>query len=300
MGAGGASLCKGALAVLLIGLAAIAGGCGSEEGDTEQVEQAASDRKARAALAEYRSYLEENASSLVEWTDKLWGQTVDERLPQAQSRYATARVQYGQLLPLPHFFPALDRRINAQRQESKGRFIGFHRIELSLFGREDIANLKGLAGRLVKDLRRLEGEVKTARLDPVVLAEATTALLDEVVEKKLTGREEPYSEIDLVDVSASVEGAEAVFEAVRPPLEEGDPRLVRQIEARFEDTYALLMELGVPARAATSRRLAGGSSFVQFGELEPGPIKDLQAAVRRLEGSFARVPAQLPSTRSGS
>lgn len=284
-----------ALALLLVGVTAIVGGCGSESGGESK--DGAGDAEA-AALADYRSYLEENASSLVEWADKLWGQTVIEQLPQAQSRYVTARVQYSQLLPVPHFFPALDRRINGQRGESKGRFVGFHRIERSLFGQESVAGLKPVAKGLVRDLQRLEGEVETVRLEPVTLAEATTALLDEVVEKKLTGREEPYSEVDLVDVSASVEGAEAVFEAVRPVLAESDPGLVRQIEARFEDAYALLQEVGTPARSAQTRKLAAGSSFGYLGELEPSTVKGLQAAVSRLAESFGQVLSQLASGRA--
>lgn len=284
------------VALLLLASAAIVGGCGSS-GDGETTRAAAEGRD-EAALAGYRSYLEENASSLVEWTTKLWGQTVTEQLPQAQSRYATARVQYGQLLPVAHLFPALDRRINAQRGESKGRFVGFHRIEQSLFERESVANLKGIAKLLVDDVKQLEAEVKTVPLEPVTLAEATTALLDEVAAKKLTGREEPYSETDLVDVSASVEGAEAVFEAVRPQLEDIDPQLVGQLEARFEKAYGLLREVGTPARSAQARRLAGGSAFAYLGDLEPRTIKGLQAAVRRLAESFGQVSSQLASDRS--
>jgi iron uptake system component EfeO len=282
------------LGLLLLVFALLAVGCGSG-GDADQATGAEGGEE--AALARYRSYVEENASSLVEWTHKLWGQTVAERLPQAQSRYATSRVQYGQLLPVPQLFPALDRRINGQRGEAEGGFGGFHRLELSLFRQERIAGLQGIAKRLVDDLRRLEAKVKTAPLDPEALVRSTEAMLEEVAGRKLAGGEARYSELDFVDVSADVEGAEAVFEAVRPLLRQTDPALVHRLEARFERMYQLLVEVGTPAREAQTRRLSGGSTFLQFGEAAPSTIRALKAGALRLAGSFREVSARLASDR---
>jgi hypothetical protein len=43
-------------------------------------------------------------------------------------------------------------------------------------------------------------------------------LLDEVSQSKITGEEERYSKLDLVDMAADVEGSERAFAAVRPAL----------------------------------------------------------------------------------
>ena len=64
---------------------------------------------------------------------------------------------------------------------------------------------------------------KTVDLQAVQIANGANELLGEVSASKITGEEERYSHIDLVDFEANVEGAEAAFEAVEPLLSEEGP-----------------------------------------------------------------------------
>ena len=82
--------------------------------------------------------------------------------------------------------------------------------------------------------------MKTVELQAVQIANGANELLGEVSASKITGEEERYSHIDLVDFEANVEGAEAAFEAVEPLLAKKDPKLAKEIEASFEDVYASL------------------------------------------------------------
>ena len=66
--------------------------------------------------------------------------------------------------------------------------------------------------------------MKTVDLQAVQIANGANELLGEVSASKITGEEERYSHIDLVDFEANVEGAEAAFDAVKPLLDaENDP-----------------------------------------------------------------------------
>ena len=65
--------------------------------------------------------------------------------------------------------------------------------------------------------------MKTVDLQAVQIANGANELLGEVSASKITGEEERYSHIDLVDFEANVEGAEAAFEAVEPLLEQEGP-----------------------------------------------------------------------------
>ena len=65
------------------------------------------------------------------------------------------------------------------------------------------------------------------------IANGANELLGEVSASKITGEEERYSHIDLVDFEANVEGAEAAFDSVKPLLAQSDPELAKEIEARL-------------------------------------------------------------------
>ncbi len=76
-------------------------------------------------------------------------------------------------------------------------------------------------------------KVKHVELQAVQIANGANELLGEVSASKITGEEERYSHIDLVDFEANVEGAEAAFEAVEPLLSNKDPKLAKEIEAEL-------------------------------------------------------------------
>ncbi len=57
-------------------------------------------------------------------------------------------------------------------------------------------------------------------LQAVQIANGANELLSEVSASKITGEEERYSHLDLVDFQANVEGSRAAFEAVAPLLEQ--------------------------------------------------------------------------------
>lgn len=67
-------------------------------------------------------------------------------------------------------------------------------------------------------------------------------LLDEASKTKITGEEERYSHLDLVDLQANVEGSEQAFAALKPGLARIDPALSTTIATRFAALDTLLDE----------------------------------------------------------
>src|SRR6202012_38045 len=98
-----------------------------------------------------------------------------------------------------------------------------------------------VAEGLLKNVEELESKIKgNIKIQATEIANGANELLTEVSTSKITGEEERYSHIDLVDFKANVEGSQVAFEAVAPLLAKEDPKLVKAIEADFEKVYAAL------------------------------------------------------------
>jgi iron uptake system component EfeO len=57
---------------------------------------------------------------------------------------------------------------------------------------------------------------------------------------KITGEEEAFSHIDLVDFAGNVEGAQQAFASLRPGLQKIDPTLVTQLDQQFKAVQTAL------------------------------------------------------------
>jgi iron uptake system component EfeO len=295
-GSAGVNLLLGACCACILLSGCGSGGDNSGEASAAGA-NAALERVEQDALQKYHWYLEAKAGLLVDWTDQLWGQIVAGEAGKAESRYTTARVQYGQLLPIASRFKALDLRINGlPGEELPGEFQGFHRIEAPLFRRESTAGLKPVAKALSEDVGKLHHAIKLVELDPRMIAESTQGLLKELSTTKVEGKEEPYSQIGMVDVSAATEGAERAFEAIRPLLIASDPELVGKIEAQFVTAYAALDTTGTPGRQPQIREPAAGAMFRPYEELSSTEVQNVAKPLIALTKLFSEVPEQLPES----
>src|SRR6202012_3022778 len=98
-----------------------------------------------------------------------------------------------------------------------------------------------VAEGLLKNVEELESKIKgNIKIQATEIANGANELLTEVSTSKITGEEERYSHIDLVDFKANVEGSEDAFKMVAPLMEKQDPKLVKEIETNFAAVYAAL------------------------------------------------------------
>ncbi len=246
--------------------------------------QAANSPEVEKAIGQYRDYLEENTAELVAATEPFVAAVVAGEVDKAKSLYPAARIPYERIEPVAESFGDLDPRIDARENDVPAKeWSGFHVIEKALWEEGTADGMAPVGQQLLADVEELREKVKTVDLQAVQIANGANELLGEVSASKITGEEERYSHIDLVDFKANVEGAEAAFEAIEPLLSKGDPKLAKEIEASFEDVYASL------------KPYERGEGFVSYTELTKADTRKLAQEIDALAEELSQVPAQIVS-----
>jgi iron uptake system EfeUOB component EfeO/EfeM len=245
-----------------------------------KVVNVAADAAQTAAVNEYREFLEDQTEQLVARTRTFAGSVKDGDVTRAKDLYAPARVPYERIEPVAESFGSLDPAIDARAGDvPRTQWSGFHPIEQSLWVKESAAGHAATASKLVDDVLLLHQKVKRVKLEPAQIANGAVELLGEVSKSKVTGEEERYSHVDLVDFEANVQGAQAAFEAVAPIVAKRDPALDRLIDERFA-----LMHKGLA-------QYKKGGRFVSYTKLTRHDKRELAQAVDALAEPLSRVPA---------
>ncbi len=162
-------------------------------------------------------------------------------LAAAQAAYAKARPYYERVEPVAESFAGLDPAIDNRADDVPvTQLTGFHRIEYGLFAGKSLAGLATFGDGLVANVQKLQSLAKGLKFQPAELANGAVGLLDEVSKSKITGEEERYSHIDLLDFQANVEGSEQAFANLQPGLEKIDPTLTSTITGAFDRLDTLL------------------------------------------------------------
>ena len=179
--------------------------------------------------------------------------------------------------PIAESFGDLDPRIDGRladiQEEGKGEeeWTGYHKLEHALWVENKTAGYEAIADQLLADAKELHALVQTVKVSPDLMITGAVDLLNEVSTSKITGEEEIYSHTDLYDFKANIEGAEKIFEILRPKLEAKDKDLVATLDEKFKAVDDLL------AKHATAN---GG--YVSYEELTEENTKALAAAVNQL------------------
>jgi iron uptake system component EfeO len=237
------------------------------------------------AIADYTEYLLENSEELVAKTKPFVAAVEAGDIAKAKNLYSEPRINYERIEPVAESFGDLDPRIDARENDVEpSEFGGFHRIEKALWEEESLKGMKPVAEGLQDDVEELETLIK-GKLDihAVQIANGANELLTEVSTSKITGEEERYSHIDLVDFKANVEGSQVAFEDVAPLMEKKDPKLVKEIEADFESVYAAL-------KPYETKEWPG---FVLYPELTKADTRKLSNVIQVLAEKLSQVPAQI-------
>jgi iron uptake system component EfeO len=268
-------------------LALFAAACGSSDdetttGATTATETEQASPQAKAAVADYRAYLEQNTAELVAKTKPFVAAVVAGNVAEAKDLYPAARIPFERIEPVAASFGDLDPRIDAREDGVPAdEWGGFHRIEKALWEENTAKGMAPVAKQLQADVEELAEKVKTVNLEAVQIATGANDLLAEVSGSKITGEEERYSHIDLVDFEANVEGSLAAFEAVKPLLDATDADLSGEIEADFKMVFNSLE----PYRTE--------DGFVSYTELTKADTRKLATGIDTLAEKVSQVPAAI-------
>lgn len=246
--------------------------------------KAADSPEVEAAVEQYREYIEKNTDELVAETKPFVAAVVAGNVAKAKLLYPAARIPYERIEPVAESFGSLDPRIDARENDVPAKtWSGFHVIEKALWEDGTAKGMAPVAEQLEADVAELAKKVETVELQAVQIANGANELLGEVSASKITGEEERYSHIDLVDFKANVEGSEAAFEAVEPLLSKRDAKLAKEIEADFKAVY----------KALEPYETADG--FVSYEELTKADTRKLAQSIDTLAEKLSQVPAVIVS-----
>ena len=204
------------------------------------------------ATVDYGTYVDDQITFLLVPVQELAAAIKARDLAAAQAAYVKARPFYERIEPVAESFPDLDPAIDLRigDVEAGTTWTGFHPIEQGLFEKKSTEGLSELADKLIADIQGLQAQA--AQLSAATaagtgggyqafeIANGSATLLDEVLASKITGEEEAYSRIDLLDFEADVEGSFQAFATLKPALDQIDPTLVPQIATAFNALTAVL------------------------------------------------------------
>ncbi len=234
----------------------------------------------RAAVVDYRRYVEAEAALLVPATTSFVNAVKRGDVAAAKKLFPDARTHYESIEPIAESFGDLDPDIDARENDvpAKG-FKGFHRIEKQLWVAGNTAGMSAVADELLVNVRQLQSLIARIKLEPVQIANGAVELMNEVASSKITGEEDRYSHTDLWDFDANDDGSIAAFKAVRPLVAAKDSALADTIDRQFASTDQALDAYKTPD---------GG--FKLYTELTETQTKALAAQVEALADSLAKTP----------
>ncbi len=172
--------------------------------------------------------------------------------------------------------------------DAKVGWKGFHAVERDLYQNNAITPAtKSLSTELAANVGKLQGVVANLAYTPEDLANGAADLIEEVQNTKITGEEEAFSHIDLVDFAGNVEGAQQAYASLRPGLQKIDANLVSQIDKQFE---AVLTTLDTYRDAS-----APGNYKVYTAALQASDAPKLTAVIQPLHDSLSTVGQKVVS-----
>ncbi len=274
---------KSFLSVLVAGGIMMAG-CGNTDEVKKEEEKPATEQAQPAAevdlsaeLTAYQQFALEQMDQFLIETENFVKLFKAGDMEGAKAAYAPARMYFERSEPIAESFGDLDPRIDGRladiQEEGKGEeeWTGYHKLEYALWEKNTTAGYEAVADQLLADAKELHALVQTVEVTPDLMMTGAVDLLNEVSTSKITGEEEIYSHTDLYDFKANIEGAEKIFDILRPKLEAKDKDLVATLDEKFKAVDDLL------AQHATAD---GG--YISYEELTEEHTKALAAAVNQL------------------
>ncbi|MEK4476766.1 iron uptake system protein EfeO [Paenibacillus sp. FSL R7-0048] len=217
-----------------------------------------------SAIDQYRTYVIQQCDEFVKQTESFTNAVKEDKIDEAKALYAPARMYYERIEPIAEALGDLDPNIDARENDvDAADWRGFHKLEKALWQDNTTKDMTEVADQLLKDAQLLRAKVETVEIDANLLVTGAVELLNEVSSSKVTGEEERYSHTDLYDFVANVEGAQKIYELLKPELAKKDADLEKTIGERFA---ALQAELA-PFKS--------GDGYVSYEELKEDEVRKL-------------------------
>lgn len=192
-------------------------------------------------LSEYKVFLIMQSNAMLKAADALQAAIKAGDLEAARSAYLQTREPYKRTEIMAGRFADLQSQIDPvaaylEKREDDPAFTGFHRIEYGLWSKSSTEGLEGLAIQLSENLGTLKDRLKSAKLTPDVLLRNTASFLNQQAEGQVLSGDNAYSQLDLTDLNAKLDGVEKVVQLLQPLTE-------KPASAETQSTIAALQTL---------------------------------------------------------
>jgi iron uptake system component EfeO len=246
------------------------------------------DQNLQTAVDDYKKYVNSEAGALVDTTKTFTAAVDSGDLDAAKAAYPTARIHFERIEPIAESFGDLDPLIDMRIDDAIDgtEFTGFHALEQLLYEKNTLEGTSDLTAGLNQNVAKLQTVIADVDFTPLVMGNGAKSLLDEVAKSKVTGEEERYSRIDLVDFAGNVDGAQYVYTALRPALLEKDPDLVATLDERFP---ALVDLLETHRAAESDKGYVAGSPYVSYDALSKDDVKALAVEVDAISEPLGKI-----------
>ncbi|MDO1510032.1 MULTISPECIES: iron uptake system protein EfeO [unclassified Neisseria] len=237
-------------------------------------------------LADYKTYVQQEADQLVSKTAAFVAAVKAGEIDKAKAMFADTRTHYERIEPIAELFNELDPAIDAREDDFKAgpkdpAFSGFHRIEHALWIEKTTKGVEAMADKLEQDVKKLKQEIDVLTFPPNKVVGGAAVLIEEVANSKISGEEDRYSHTDLSDFNANMEGAQKIVDLFRPLIAEKNKALLDNVDANFKAVNDILMKY----------KTADG--FETYDKLSETDRKTLQAPINSLAEDLAKLRGTL-------
>lgn len=273
---------KGKVTLSIILSTSLLFGCSQNSEEVKESKEASQEAKTTNTFdevtADYREYAINEIDDFVIATEGFTNAVLDGDVEKAKELYAPARMHYERAEPIAEVFGDLDPKIDAREGDvPEKEWTGYHRIEYGLWEENTTTGYEEYAKQLMKDVQLLRAKVETVEVTPDLLITGAVDLLNEVSTSKVTGEEDRYSHTDLYDFVANVQGAEKIFNLLKPDLVKKDAELAENIETQFAAVYRLL------------DAQKEGDGYKLYTDLSQKQIKEFSQAVDALAEPLSQI-----------
>lgn len=282
-----------AAAFLIPGAAAMAGmatpiGTGSVPGMAHLIaaDAAPSAYDLVGPITEYKRYVSAEVEALLTETRRFTAAVKAGNLAEAQRLYAPTRQHYERIEPAAELFSDLDTAIDAraddfEKKEEDPTWSGFHRLEKALFADKTTKGMAPVADKLLADVEELHTRIGSLPIPAKSMVGGAADLIEEVAATKISGEEDRYSHTDLWDFQANVDGAQKIFELLRPLVITRDKALATRIDGNFAKVDKLLAKYRV------------GDGYKSYDKLTANDRNAMKGAVTALAEDLSKLRGTL-------
>jgi iron uptake system component EfeO len=232
----------------------------------------AADPRLDQAVAAYRVYVGDQVDDTLAKTKKFAASVSKGDMAGAKAEFAPSRFGWEAIEPVAESFGDIDPKVDLREADLKtgDKWTGWHQIEKALWKTKSLKGEGPYADQLVKDLETLKVRVGTASITATSMANGAKELLDEVATGKITGEEDTFSHTDLSDFKGNLDGAQKVFELLKPVVQERDPGLTGDLTDEFAKVQKLLT------------KYEKGNGYVSYDTVGKSQRKELSDEVNAL------------------